>query len=54
MIRLIQLLFFGHIHKWKIIDKLRVDYETDFSKGSCDRYTLQCEHCGNIKVKDAK
>ncbi len=54
MIRLIQLLFFGHIHKWEIIDKRRVDYESDFSKGSCDRYVLQCERCGNIKVKDAK
>ena len=46
MIRLIQLLFFGHIHKWKIIDKRRLDYVSDF----CDRYTSQCEHCGKIKV----
>jgi uncharacterized protein CbrC (UPF0167 family) len=54
MIRLIQLLFFGHAHKWEIIDKRRLDYVYDFSKGSCERYTLQCEHCGKIKVKDAK
>jgi hypothetical protein len=54
MIRLIQLIFFGHIHEWKIIDKRRVNYVSDFSSGTCDRYTLQCEHCGNIKVKDTK
>jgi hypothetical protein len=54
MIRLIQMIVYGHIHKWAIIDKRRLDYVSDFSNGSCDRYTLQCEHCGAIKVKDAK
>jgi hypothetical protein len=54
MKRLFGFLLSGCFHKWKTIDKRRVDYESDFSKGSCDRYVLQCEHCGNIKVKDAK
>lgn len=54
MKRLIGFLLSGCFHKWKIINQRIVDYETEFSSGSCDRYTLQCEHCGNIKVKDAK
>ena len=54
MIRLIQLLFFGHVHKWEIIAKRRLDYVSDFSNGTCERYILRCQHCGNIKVKDTK
>lgn len=49
MWKLIQLLIFGHCHKWKIIKEADVD-------GSFDqrwtRYYTQCEICGKIKVFD--
>jgi len=54
MKRIIAFLLSGCWHKWTIIDKRRLDYRTDFSSGSCDRYTLQCDRCGNLKTKDAK
>ncbi len=55
MIRLIGFLFSGCWHKWKIIDKGVYHYSNDMGdSGKCIQYTLQCEHCGNIKTKLAK
>lgn len=54
MIKLLQFLFHGCWHKWKIIDKHTVDYKGDFSAWTADRYILQCEHCGKIKAKIAR
>lgn len=53
MLRLIQLLIFGHIHKWKILEQGSLTVHNDFgppSKG--DRYIYQCENCGKVKKKD--
>lgn len=54
MLKLLGFLFTGCFHKWKTIDKHKVEYRTDFSSGVHDRYVLQCEKCGNIKKKDTK
>lgn len=54
MIKLIGFLFSGCWHKWKIIKTEVVKYDNDFSVGTAYRYTLQCEHCGNIKTRIAK
>lgn len=54
MIRLLSALWSGCWHKWKIIDERVVDYDFEFSRGVAMRYTLQCEHCGNVKAKLAK
>ena len=54
MIKLIGFLFSGCWHKWKTIDKAMVRYSNEFSSGQAPLYTLQCEHCGNIKTKLAK
>lgn len=54
MIKLLYWLIVGHIHKWKIIQEEVLNYTSTGETGVCQRYTLQCEHCGNIKTKDAK
>lgn len=61
MLRLLQWLFYGHVHKchkWKIIKQERVEWEEVFRNGSsggvCPRYILQCEHCGELRVWDAR
>jgi hypothetical protein len=55
MLRLLQWLIFGHVHKWTIVKESRLNYSDDFgSSGSCTRYTLQCEICGNMKIYDAQ
>lgn len=54
MLRLLQLLLIGHVHKWKIIGD--VPYErhddTGFVEARGRRYILQCEHCGKIHRSD--
>lgn len=54
MMWLLQILVFGHVHKWQILTKTRyVDYanyvdEKDvLARGM--QYTLQCEKCGRLK-----
>jgi hypothetical protein len=53
VIRLLQLLIFGHVHKWKMLESR--DYEAyvdEVGKGEPSRgklYMLQCEHCGSLK-----
>lgn len=54
MLRLLQWLTYGHIHKWKIIKQERLEWEEGSSSGVCARYTLQCEHCGELRVWDAR
>lgn len=49
MWKLLQLIFIGHSHKWKIIKQTDVTFDNG-CKGT--RYYLQCEHCGTIKCKD--
>lgn len=48
MVKLIQLLIFGHTHKWKLLESVNLNI------GTCNgsRWVLQCETCGNIKNKD--
>lgn len=51
MIRLLQLIFLGHIHKWKTVEKSAYEGRTQgrvTSKGTV--FTLQCEHCGEMKT----
>lgn len=51
MIRLLQWLFTGHVHKWKTIDKAKL-------WGECKErpigamYIQQCEYCGLVKRRD--
>ena len=49
MLRLIQLLIYGHIHKWATIDS-RVLEGSYGARGH--RYTLRCEKCGDIVKRD--
>lgn len=48
MLRLLQLLIFGHVHKWKTIKEGNL-YETSKSAMPCGVvYYQQCEHCGKV------
>jgi len=53
MIRLLKWLFWGdaHLHKWKIIKQEELINKQKTNQWT--RYTLQCEHCGNIKFKNS-
>jgi len=54
MIWLLQRLFFGHVHKWKIITQAPMTSGWDAKNRILGiRYTVQCEKCGAIKHKDA-
>ena len=51
MIRLLQLIIFGHIHQWEILGKTRV-FESETIKDDLPigiKYVLQCKHCGEMK-----
>jgi hypothetical protein len=48
MIRFLQWLILGHIHRWKTIDTRPL--ESAWAKGT--RYHQQCEHCGIVKKRD--
>jgi len=54
MIRLLIFLFTGEWkcfdHKWKIIKEVIVN--DTYTRGKWTRYYLQCEKCGDIKIKD--
>lgn len=53
MIKLLQILFFGHSHKWEIEDVRRLEKNHDFGlKSTGSRYVLRCDVCGTIKKKD--
>lgn len=50
MIKLLQILWYGHSHKWKIIQTIQLQNEYGANVGK--KYHLQCEVCGNIKRKE--
>jgi hypothetical protein len=54
MRKLFQLLWIGHEHKWKIIEESSFQYEGSFSSYRCIRYYLQCEVCGDVKIRDMR
>lgn len=56
MIRLLQLIIFGHVHKWKVV---KTEKYQDFGSRFGDQsdivaqgtvYTRECEYCGELKV----
>lgn len=47
MLKLLQLLLYGHQHKWKIIKQVGMGYDEKII--TRQRFYLQCEVCGNIK-----
>jgi hypothetical protein len=53
MIRLLRWLIWGdgHAHHWKIIREGKVWASETDTLAVGNYYNLQCEHCGNIKVK---
>ncbi len=51
MVKILQWLFFGHIHEWEVIQILNRTGQTPSSIGG-KIYVLQCKKCGNIKQKD--
>lgn len=56
MIRLLQFIFLGHAHKWKIIREVKLVYAADPEAGTGAhegrRYDLQCERCGDVRKRD--
>ena len=53
MMLLLKLLLFGHVHRWKILDRdpLRFTREGEVTDRGM-RYTLQCEKCGDVAKRD--
>lgn len=49
MLKLIHYLFYGHCHKWKIIDKYSVLPARGGDIPIATDFILRCEKCGNIK-----
>ena len=55
MLRLLELLFRGHIHEWETIDQRRFEWSNDFGEnGTCTRYYIRCKKCGWIRNIDCK
>ena len=48
MFKILQLLIFGHFHKWETIRESSLTMGSEVGA----RYILRCEKCGNIKRKD--
>jgi hypothetical protein len=50
MIRLLQLIIFGHVHKWKVMEEKSI-HNLSIPKGytAGTLYVCQCETCGAIK-----
>lgn len=46
MWKLLQLIFVGHEHKWKIYEETH--WSNDFGE-SGKAFWVQCEHCGKLK-----
>lgn len=53
MIRLLQWLFLGHNHKWKVLREttLTVNHGSGVQSQGL-RYIQQCEHCGRVIKRD--
>lgn len=56
MIKLLELLMYGHVHKWATIEKREIYGETWARERGCIgiSYTLRCEKCGNIKFTNSQ
>lgn len=56
MIRFLQWLFYGHVHKWKIINqnKVYLKFIDNEEEAVFMRYILQCETCGEMKIFDGR
>ena len=55
MLKLLQLLFVGHAHKWKILEIKEYKWSNDFGEyGTGRNYYLQCEICGVVHRKRFK
>lgn len=53
MIRLLQMLFMGHVHRWKTIEKTNLStMDGDKVAATGARYIQQCETCGIVKKRD--
>lgn len=54
MIRLLQWLFIGHIHKWNTIEDRPLATKDQAGKvvAKGHRYFQQCEHCGVVVKRD--
>lgn len=50
MMRLLQLLFIGHFHKWKTARVVELTYEDGKTRGS--RWIQECETCGKVTNRD--
>ena len=50
MLRLLQWLFVGHVHKWSTLETRKLS-TTDGSETGV-RYIQQCDHCGIVKKRD--
>lgn len=48
MLRLLQILFLGHVHDWEAINEERGMWR---NHGPYILYTLRCKRCGNLKRK---
>jgi hypothetical protein len=51
MLKLLQLLIFGHIHKWIILGSGNIEHRSENGKVVGVYYNLKCEKCGNVKIK---
>lgn len=56
MLRLLQLIFFGHVHKWKILNEVPLQrWPGRIGEGkpwTGTNYILRCEDCGKLKQFD--
>lgn len=50
MLRLLQLIVFGHIHYYETVDTYNLSASKSTAVGT--RYVLRCSKCGNVKFKD--
>lgn len=48
MVRLLKLIFFGHIHKWETVGQSRWERVG----GSGPRFVCRCEKCGSYRTFD--
>jgi uncharacterized protein CbrC (UPF0167 family) len=51
MLELLYRIFVGHNHTWQIICTTDIYAKDNDTMPRGKRYTLQCIHCGEIKIK---
>lgn len=53
MIRLIQLMIFGHVHKWETFDQVNLIVKHEFGGVETGvRFFCRCETCGKVIKRD--